>query len=354
MIGTSANISQAILAGEAGQINSSYTDTRFGISQSFNHPAVYKRQKEVLNAEWKNSLLNIAVNETLLKKQVTQLYYALVDIQQKRASLQHTDSLYREFYEKAQLRLEKGAANILEKTSAENLLGQVQIQLMQLFQDASMLQLQFQLLLNIVEVFVPDPADYKLSLVSAADSWNIMEHPVVKLIAQQQEIAESLIHLERSKLLPTLTLGYNNASIKGLGADNKLYSGYDRFSSFQLGIGIPIFRTAQNARIKSSILNSQLAESNYSMEILNMRAAYQSAIFQYQKYLQAVQHFESKLLKNAALISSTANQQMAGGDINYLEWVQLINQATLVKQDYLEAVRNLNEAIIQLNYFFNN
>ena len=67
-----------------------------------------------------------------------------------------------------------------------------------------------------------------------------------------------------------------------------------------------------------------------------------------------MQYFESKPLKNAALITSTANQQIAGGDINYLEWVQLVNQATMVKNDYLEAVRNLNEAIIQLNYFFNN
>ncbi|MGV3508446.1 MAG: CusA/CzcA family heavy metal efflux RND transporter [Sphingobacteriaceae bacterium] len=354
LIGTSANISQATLSGEAGQINSSYTDTRFGIWQSFNFPTVYSRQKELLKAEWKSSVLNIAVNKVLLKKQVTQLFYELVYIDQKRQLLQHTDTLYLEFYKKAELRLAKGETNILEKTSAETLLGQVEMQLTQLNQDASVLQLQLQLLLNTKQVFVPDYADHKLAMESVGDSLSLNEHPAIKQIAQQQVIAESAIRLEKSKLLPDLSFGYNNASIKGIGPDNKLYNGYDRFSSVQLGIGIPIFRGAQNAKIKSSLINKQVAQSNYTMEVNNMTTAYHSAIFQYHKYLQAVQYFESKPLKNAALITSTANQQIAGGDINYLEWVQLVNQATMVKNDYLEAVRNLNEAIIQLNYFFNN
>ena len=90
------------------------------------------------------------------------------------------------------------------------------------------------------------------------------------------------------------------------------------------------------------------------MELQSMTTAYQSAVFQYHKHLQTVQYFESKPLKNAALITVTANQQIAAGNINYLEWTQLINQATTIKNDYLDAVRNLNEAIIQLNYFSNN
>ncbi|HEY0668125.1 MAG TPA: CusA/CzcA family heavy metal efflux RND transporter [Sphingobacteriaceae bacterium] len=353
LIGTSADIPQGTLSGEVGQINSSYTDTRFGLSQSFSFPSVYSRQKALLNAEWKSSVLNIAVNESLLKKNVTQVFYSLVYLEQKRLLLQHTDSLYREFYKKAELRLAKGETNILEKTSAETLLGQVQMQLTQLSQDASVLQVQFQLLLNTNQVFAPHHTGHKLTLESVADSLKLQEHPALKLIAQQQEIAEFGFRLEKSKLLPDLSIGYYNASIKGEGPDNRLYSDNDRFNSIQLDIGIPIFRGAQNARIKSSILNKQIAESNYTLELRNMNTAYHSAISNYRKHLQTVQYFEGKPLKNAALITFTANQQIAAGNINYLEWVQLVNQAVMVKNDYLESVRNLNEAIIQLNYFFN-
>lgn len=354
LIGTSANISQATLFGEAGQINSSYTDTKFGISQSFNFPTVYNRQKELLKADWKSSVLNVAVNEAMLKKQVTQVFNTLVFMEQKKLLLEHTDSLYLDFYKKAELRLAKGETNILEKTSAETLFGQVQMQLHQLIEDVAVLQLQFQLLLNSTARLTPDSSDYKLTVVSATDTLNLKEHPVIKLIAQQQKVADAAIRLEKSRLLPDLTIGYNNTSIKGLGADDKLYNGSNRFNSVQLGVGIPIFAAAQKARVNSARVNKQIAENNYAMEVQHMTSAYQSAIFQYRKYLQAVEYFESKPLKNAALITTTANQQIAGGNINYLEWVQLVNQAVTIKNDYLEAVRNLNEAIIQLNYFFNN
>ena len=66
-----------------------------------------------------------------------------------------------------------------------------------------------------------------------------------------------------------------------------------------------------------------------------------------------VQYFEKSGLKNAALITSTASQQLANGSINYLEWVQVINQAITVKSDYIEAVKNLNDSIILLHYFTN-
>ncbi|MFS2187411.1 CusA/CzcA family heavy metal efflux RND transporter [Mucilaginibacter sp. Mucisp84] len=354
LIGTSANISQATLFGEVGQINSSYNDTKFGISQSFNFPTVYSRQKELLQEDWKNSILNIAVNEVLLKKQVSQVFNTLVYLENKRMLLQHADNLYLSFYKKAELRLAKGEANILEKTSAETLLGQVQMQLSQLKEDVAIIQLQFQLLLNSTESLTPDKSDYKLAVILASDTLTLKNHPVIKLIAQQQQIADAAIRMEKSKLLPDLAIGYNNTSIKGIGADNKLYNGSNRFNSVQLGIGIPIFAGAQKARINSARVNKQIAESSYAMELQSMTTAYQSAVFQYHKYLQTVQYFENKPLKNAALITVTANQQITAGNINYLEWTQLINQATTIKNDYLDAVRNLNEAIIQLNYFSNN
>lgn len=354
LTGTAANISQASFFGETGQINSSYTDTRFGISQTFSFPTVYSRQKELLKADWKNSVISVAVNEALLKKQVSQVYCTLVYLEQKKRLLQLTDSLYLGFYKKAELRLVKGETNILEKTSAETLLGQVQMQLNQLEEDQAILQLQFQLLLNSANVFSITDASYKLTFAAAIDTLNLTEHPTVRLIAQQQQIADVAVRLEKSRLLPDLSIGYNNTSFKGTGADNKRYSSSNRFNSVQVGIGIPIFVGAQRARINGARINKQVAESNYAMEVQNITSAYRSADLQYQKYLQSVSYFENKALKNAGLITMTANQQIAAGNINYLEWAQLINQATTIKNDYLEAVRNLNEAIIQLNYYSNN
>jgi heavy metal efflux system protein len=353
LIKTSAVVPQANLFAEGGQINSIYNDTKFGISQSFSFPKVYKKQKELLLQEWKSSLLNVSVKEAILKKQVAQVFYTILYIEQKKQLLQYTDSLYTAFYKKAILRLQKGESNILEKTSAETQLGQTEIQLNQLKNDSAILQLQFQFLLNTALVLVPAEKNYKATLLVLADTSLLKEHPEMKTIKQQQQIAGATVQVEKSRLLPDLSFGYNNTSIQGTGADNKLYSPSKRFNAVQLGIGIPIFAKAQKAKISSAKFGKQLAQSNYAVGVQALQSEYNTAYLQYHKHLQTVQYFETAALKNAALITATANQQLTNGSINYLDWVQLINQATTVKNDYTEAVKNLNESIIQLNYFTN-
>ena len=173
------------------------------------------------------------------------------------------------------------------------------------------------------------------------------------LIEQQQQIANASIEVEKSRLLPDFSLGYNNTSIRGTGADNKIYLGSQRFSAVQLGLAIPVFARTQKDKIAAAKFNREVAVQEYQSGMQKLQADYQVAMIQYKKHLETVNYFESKALKNAALITTTANQQLLRGNINYLEWGQVIHQATLLKNEYLEALKNLNESIIQLNYLTN-
>lgn len=351
LIKTSATVPATNLFAEAGQINSIYTDTKFSVSQSFSFPKVYTRQKELLQEEWKSSLLYVSVKEAVLKKQVAEVFCQLLFLAQKKQLLLYADSLYAAFYKKAELRLAKGESNLLEKASAEAQLGHINIQLDELKQDSAILQAEFQLLLNTPTVFVPTSEKYKLDVSSLPDKALLPAHPAVKIFEQEQKISEAAIQLEKSRLLPDISVGYNNNSFRGTGADNKLYSGSRRFNSFQLGVGLPIFAAAQKAKINSARLSKLVAESNYETQLQTIQSALQSALAEYNKHLKTVQYFENTSLKNATLISITANQQLATGDINYLDWVQLINQAIIIKNEYAEAVKHLNQSVVLLNYY---
>jgi cobalt-zinc-cadmium resistance protein CzcA len=353
LIKTATALPQAGLLAEAGQINSIYTDTKFSLSQSFSFPTVYARQKALLQQEWKSSILNVAVKEASLKKQVAQVFAAILYTRQKKTLLQYADSIYTAFYTRAALRLAKGESNVLEKASAETQLGQIHNQLNQLSQDSALLQLQFQLLLNTSTTYIPEATGNTLPLYTQGDSTTLANHPTLTIIKQQQQIAEANVQLEKSRLLPELSLTYNNTSIKGLGADDKQYGSGKRFNAVQVGVGIPIFAGAQKARVASAKFSKQVAENTYATSLQAIQYEYQAAETQYNKYAQTLQYFEKTALKNAAEIIATANKQLNAGSINYLEWVQLVNQATNVKNDHIEAVKNLNEAIIQLNYLRN-
>ena len=143
------DIPQTNLTGEYGQINSFYKDTKFGISQSISFPTVYAKQKSLQNETYKSSVLSIAVKEAELKKQVSNVFYLSVYLQQKQKILLQNDSVYASFLEKTNLRFAQGESNVLEKTTAETQRGQIAIQLNQLKNDIEILQLQFQLLLNL-------------------------------------------------------------------------------------------------------------------------------------------------------------------------------------------------------------
>jgi cobalt-zinc-cadmium resistance protein CzcA len=351
LIGTGSPIPQASAFAEAGQINSVYTDTRFGISQSISFPTVYQRQKNLLREEWKTGVLTATLKEADLKKQVQQAFSSFAYLNQKKQLLFYSDSIYRSVYKKALLRLEKGESDILEKTSSEALLSQVELQMAQLKQDSALLQLQFQLLLNSVIAYIPDQRENKLPLCGIpADSSTLRNHPAILVMAQQKESAAASLRLEKSKFLPDLSIGYTNSSMKGMGADDRIYSGAYRFNTLQIGVGIPIFSGAQQARVRSAKLNEQIAAANYTTGLQTIQSNYNGAITRYHKCQEIVSAFENRYLKNAELISQTANRQLTAGTINYLEWAQVTSQAISIKNEYADAVKNLNDATIQLNF----
>ncbi|CAN5382903.1 CusA/CzcA family heavy metal efflux RND transporter [soil metagenome] len=344
------DIPQTNLIGEYGQINSFYKDSKFGISQSISFPTVYAKQKSLQNEIYKNSVLNIAIKEAELKKQVSEVFYLLICLQQKEKILQQNDSVYASFLEKANLRFAKGETNVLEKTTAETQRGQIAIQLNQVNSDIEILKLQFQLLLNTAKTYMPSTDNPKMIFIAAFDTSAISKHPTLSILKQQQEIAMAKTQLEKSKLLPNLNIGYNNQSIKGTGADNLFYNSSTRFNSFQFGLGVPLFFGSQKSKINSSKTLELISKNNYQLGLQTLNAEYQAAFKQYQTQLQTVNYFEETALKNANTITKTANLQFANGGINYLEWTMLINNAVSIQSNYIDAVKDLNLFIIQLNY----
>ncbi|MEQ8424550.1 MAG: CusA/CzcA family heavy metal efflux RND transporter, partial [Cyclobacteriaceae bacterium] len=353
LIRSGINIPQTSVMAKYGQINSSFSDNRLAINQNLNFPTVYSNQKSVLKEEWKSSVLSVAVKEIELKKQVSQAYFTLAYLMQKKKLLQRNDSLYGSFLEKANLRFKVGESNILEKATAETQRAQITIQLNQLNADLDLLQSQFQLLLNTTTILVPREDNFKMKRIEFIDTATVAQHPAMAWLEQQKIISFKNTRLEKARLLPDLSFAYNNMTMRGAGADNILYDGSTRFQSGQIGIGIPLFYGSQKAKISASKSMLQLSEENYNYGLKKFNIEYQTVVNQYINFSKSVDYYEQTGLKNALLIHETASQQFDNGGINYLEWVMLINQAISINNEYLGAVHQLNESIILLNYFQN-
>ncbi|HSD14447.1 MAG TPA: CusA/CzcA family heavy metal efflux RND transporter [Flavobacterium sp.] len=347
-IETAADLPQTNLTADYGQINSAYNDTRFGITQSFAFPTLYSRQKQFNTEEWKQSVLSVSLKEYELKKMVTQAFYALAYLQQKEQLLQKADTLYSNFYAKSELRLRKGESNVLEKTTAENQKSEIMIRLKQIRQEITMTSLEFQLLLNTEKQYVPDAPKQILTLSETTE--DISQNPYLLKVEHQKQIAEKQTKVEQAKLLPSVVLGYYNASFNGVGPDGVNYTSGNRFNAVQAGVSVPFLTFGQRARVKTAKIAEQIAEQEFQTTHMALQTERSKLLSLYQSNLEIVKYYQATGLKNTEIILKTAQLQFADGEINYLDFVVLVNQALTIQNNYVDAVWALNESIVKINY----
>ncbi len=349
---TAWNVDQTNVSAEYGQVNSIYNDTKFGISQSIKFPTFYTTQKNLLHGEWEKSNYNFESKKCEIRKEVSQLFYQLLYLKEMKKTLQEADSIFSIYANNARLKFEKGESNLLEKNTANWQYTQLSFQRKQIDIDYEKLLLDFNLLLHSKMLLAPEDAQ-KLTMNGIGDAKSYEKHPSL-LIFRQQQINNSIkLKIEKSNLLPSLQLGYNNMSIRGIGADDVNYNSSKRFQSIYAGIGIPLFFNAQKAKINADKLQLLKAENDYQTKTLLLENDYKKALQQYQMNLQKVDFFEKEANKSGNEMLVTTMLQYQSGNINYLEWALLQNQIISIKTEYLNAVKELNYSIIELNYLNN-
>jgi cobalt-zinc-cadmium resistance protein CzcA len=207
------------------------------------------------------------------------------------------------------------------------------------------------MLLNVQETVRPAKQDFKTVALFSADRSDIEQSPALKYDQQNILISQRNLEFQKSRLLPDLMLGYYNQSMIGyqdVDGTPKYYGSSKRFNSVQAGIGIPLFSGAQRSRIRSSKSEIQLAQVNFNQHQLQLKTNYLNLMEQYNNQSENIRSYETGLLKNTDTIFKIANQQYMNGEINYLEWVMLINQAISIKSAYVDAVQQYNELSIHL------
>lgn len=336
------DIPQTAVTGEYGRINTLHNDYKIGVSQSIAFPTVYNRRKDWLQEQWKEAVIREDLTKAQLEKSVSEVFYQLLILQEKEKLLLKADSSFAQFLEKATNRLHLGEANVLEKSSAEVQRAQIAIQLKELRNTQAIALLQFQLLLNTAEEYIP-AGNIAEPVVDFSLAENVIDqHPEVAVY--QQRIANAIAETkwEKSKLLPDLSVGYYTQTMNDI---NK-----NLFSSVQVGIGIPIFTKGQRALVKAGQQKIAIAENEYQHQTALLQSKFRQTILQYQNHLEIVKNYQEVQIPNANLIIGTSEKQFANGEIDYLQWSVLNNQAINIQINYIEALQLFNETIIELNY----
>jgi len=342
---------------EYGQINTIYNDNRFGISQNFAFPTVYVAHKKSLSESFLASKAQTKLSKLEVNAEIKLLFYEILVLNQKQKLLKYADSLYALFEQKTQLKLRIGESNILEKTTAESQRQQINNQLKMLNSDVEIALKHFNQLLNDKAQYEPLASNDLYKLISNADTSNLNQHPLLLSELHYLNANKYRWKTERNKLLPDLMLGYNSMTIIGMqNIDGKetYFNSDKRFSSFMVGLGIPLFFGSQSSRIGASKLQYVKAQNDFNMTQHKLKTDVLVMQEQVKKYQISFDYYNSQGLNHAKTIANTANLQFNNGDIDYLQYTMLLNQSIGIQSEYLNALQNLNQSKINLDKLLGN
>jgi cobalt-zinc-cadmium resistance protein CzcA len=346
---TGFDIPKTQFSAEYGQINSIQQDNRFGIMQSLSFPTVYSHQKKTLRENYLAAQAKTQIMEQDIRANVRRMYYDWIWLHEKQQLLRYADSIYGLFEEKTNLRFKTGETNILEKTTAESHRQQIANQLEMLTADMLITLKQFNVLLGDSLFYEPQTDSIRISY-STPDT-ALGQLPQIRFLQHESAAAHWRWRTEKSKLLPDFFIGYNNQSISGMqNVDGRevYFNNSKRFNYVNAGISIPLFFGAQRSRASAAQLDWQFSQQRADYALLQTRTEWQNALTQVQKYAASLQYYQGKGLENAAAIISTADKQFVGGEIDYLQWVILVDQAIGIRNEYLDMLNNYNQAAIQV------
>lgn len=350
---SAVDIAKTSISADYGKVNSINNDTRIGISQTINFPSVYTNQRKLLEANFLASRAHTKLTEQDIRTAVRQAYFDYVNLAKRRELIMYADSIYRLFEAKSNLRFEKGSANILEKTAAQSRRQQITNQLNLVNSDMLIAAKQFNLFIQDTKEYVPITANPKLenSSVTVDSALYVDQLPSIELARHQQDAAQFRWQTEKSRILPDFTLGYSNQSLIGtqqVGNQELYFNGHKRFNYISAGIGIPIFFKAQSARISAAKIELERSKKQTDLVALQLKTELANAVSQVRKYQQSLQYYEQQGLKNADIIISVADEQFQGGDIDFLQWVIVVDQSVNIKNEYINALNSYNMSVIQL------
>ncbi len=352
--GASWDIGKTNVNLEYGQINSLINDNSITVSQSVSFPTVYINQKKLANARVRSSELQFKGSQLEVATQVKQVYWKLAYLYSKQRLLLYQDSLYSRFLRAAELRAKTGETNRLEMITARSQSLEVKNQIFQNSSDIEISARSFNALLNTDNNFTPaDTILVKAGAIPVSDSAVISQNPSLGFIKQQVEVSRREKDVEQSRLWPDLNIGYFSQTIRGIQEVNgtpHLFGTGDRFTGVQAGISIPLWIVPYTSKARAAKINENIARNDAEYFAKSLTASYYSMLDEYNKYSGSVDYYEKQALPEADLIIDQSSRSYKAGAMDYLDYVISLNRALEIKQRYLDALDNLNQTIIKIEY----
>lgn len=286
-----------------------------------------------------------AVNEQQLVRNVMQAYDQINYNKAQLRFAEELDSVYTDFKTAAQLRYDTGETGKLEFISASSEYQQIQVLRQQSYDDIEIAKRALKQYLGTDEPIETVSVSYEPMYFSTLmDSTSVASNPMLQYSLQNVKVSKANIGIEKSQFLPKFNLSYGRQVVDDISG----------FNSYQAGLNIPLWFFPQKSRVKAAKADARVAENQY----LKQKAITESRVSQLLKSLEKTQkillYYEEGALNLAEEQIATAQLASKEGEIDYVNYITILNSAIKIKQNHLLYINQYNQQAIEVQYQLGN
>jgi cobalt-zinc-cadmium resistance protein CzcA len=315
----------------------------FGIGQELPFPTEFINQRKVGNAEvdLQEAGLNLTKNELI--KRVRKAYYQVAYGHQQVEILNELREVYKQFIKSAELRYETGEAGKLELTGARSRYQNIEAERMRAESNLGQYYSQLRRWIyanDSVQVAEASLEQLAQEFINGMNSVSPDTNPGLSYLQEQSNVAQAELGLQRSQWLPDLNLQYKKQEVAGT----------DGFYGIHIGLKIPLWFTAQHQRTKAARLESKamsMEVQDYRFEVKSHTEQLQSKLEQLQVQIEFYQNEQNMLAEE---LMNTAQKSFEAGEINYVTYVNYLDEATQIKQNYQQVLLEYLQQVAEWQY----
>jgi len=336
-----------------GQYNSVYTDNNLTLQQNIPFPSALANQLKLGKEQIVGAQQNLIVQQNNLVYEVKSIYFQLLYQEAQKKLFASQDSLYSDFANASSLRFKTGESNLLEKTTAETQLLEIQNLQRQNLADIEISGAQLKALLKSDLPIEAADVLKKRVVPTEISAAQIQSNPTLKLINQEVTISRQYKRMEKSRIMPDLLVGGFVQSLTGVqnvNGQDIFYPRSKQFTGFQLGLSIPLWIKPNLARASAAAFQEESMRKKAQQYEVTLAGSFEKALREMDKNTATINYYEISALQNAELILSQSRKAFHAGEISYIEYLQSLKISISIKSNYLQAINQYNQSIVTLEY----
>ena len=315
---------------------------KWGLSQSLAFPTLYGAQKNVLEAGAEMQLNQFELQKRKLEGEISKGFIEVKYWQELMENYDYLDSLYAEFARAATRKFETGESNYLEKLTAEGKRQEIGLKGSEANENYLMAMDKLKLLMNWEGDLVLSDESIDLD-ISLMEDWSA--HPGVEYYESALSQSVYQVQAEKRKLLPDINLEVFRGTNPG--ANAKVYPG------FQAGISLPLFFGAQKSLVRSTEFQQEKIQLEAEQYRNQLESRAQQLHRQLDQNIRVISYYETEGKTLSLQILQQAQRSYQEGEIDFLQYVQLMENSRTITLQYLQSKFAYQQTILDINYLLN-